>query len=135
MFNVPNGFNNPTSSPRNVHQKCKWQDENRTWWEKHPMRYDWNQSVLFEEFSKGFFMEIDRRLYSNVKQFMPWDKIPFDPLIDFDGLAKKDVLEIGTGNGSHAELLAQHAKSYVGIDITDYGSERHIGKNEALWDR
>jgi len=84
------------------------------------MRYDWNHSVPFKQFSNEFFEEIDRRFFSNVKQFMPWSKTPFDPLIDFDSLAKKDVLEIGTGNGSHAQLLARHARSYVGIDITDY---------------
>ena len=114
------GFDSPTGLPKNDAERRRWQDENRAWWEKHPMRYDWKQSVLFDEFSKEFYMEIDHRFFSNVKQFMPWSKTPFDPLIDFDGLAEKDVLEIGTGNGSHAQLLARHARSYVGIDITDY---------------
>lgn len=114
------GFDKPTDLPANETEREQWQEENRAWWEKHPMRYDWNKAVEFDEFSKEFFMEIDRRFFSNVKQFMPWSKTPFDPLIDFDSLAKKDVLEIGTGNGSHAQLLARHARSYVGIDITDY---------------
>lgn len=114
------GFDRPTDFPKSEAERRRWQDENRSWWEKHPMRYDWNHSVPFKEFSNEFFEEIDRRFFANVKQFMPWCKTPFDPLINFDDLANKDVLEIGTGNGSHAQLLARHARSYAGIDITDY---------------
>jgi len=117
---VLEGFDKPTSLPTNSTQQKQWQDENRTWWEKHPMRYDWKKTISFQEFSRDFFWEIDSRFFSNVKQFMPWRRIPFDPLIDFDALSDKDVFEIGTGNGSHAQLLAEHAKSYTGIDITDY---------------
>ena len=47
-------------------------------------------------------------------------KIPFDWLIDFDSLRTADVLEIGVGNGSHAQLLAEYAKSFKGIDLTEY---------------
>ena len=70
---------------------------------------------------------------------MPWKKIPFDPLIDFDSLRDKDVLEIGVGNGSHAQLLAQSAQSFTGIDITDYAvnstSERmrYFGFNAKIY--
>jgi SAM-dependent methyltransferase len=51
---------------------------------------------------------------------MPWSRTPFDPLIDFESLRDKDVLEIGVGNGSHAALLARHARSFTGIDLTEY---------------
>ncbi len=51
---------------------------------------------------------------------MPWEKIPFDTLIDFEELSNKSILEIGVGSGSHAQLLAKHAKFFTGIDITDY---------------
>jgi SAM-dependent methyltransferase len=50
---------------------------------------------------------------------MPWNEIPFDPLVDFAALADQDVLEIGVGNGSHAQLLSSRADSYTGIDLTD----------------
>ena len=66
--------------------------------------------------------EIDRRFFDNVKEFMPWKKVPFDPLIDFEGLRNKSVLEIGVGNGSHAELLARHAGEFTGIDLTNYAA-------------
>lgn len=115
-----NGFNKPTDLPQDDSRRQQWQAQNRDWWEKHPMRYDWKDQIEYEEFSYEFFKEIDRRFFSNVHDYMPWNKIPFDPLIDFESLAQKDVLEIGVGNGSHAQLLAQHAKSYTGIDITSY---------------
>lgn len=114
------GFDTPVDLPRNDSQRSKWQEKNRTWWNKNPMRYDWRNSIEFEEFSEEFYKEIDRRFFSVSREFIPWKKIPFDSLIDYESLAQKDVLEIGIGNGSHAQLLAQHAKSYTGIDITNY---------------
>lgn len=114
------GFDSPTDLPQDDSRRQQWQEQNRTWWNEHPMRYDWKEPVGFEEFSAEFFQEIDRRFFSVVRNFMPWKKIPFDPLIDFESLPQYDVLEIGVGNGSHAQLLAQHARSYTGIDITSY---------------
>ena len=84
------------------------------------MRYDWRGGIPFEEFSKEFYEEIDRRFFGLVELYAPCRKIPFDWLIDFDSLRTKDVLEIGVGNGSHAQLLAEHAKSFTGIDLTEY---------------
>ncbi len=84
------------------------------------MRYDFSQGVAAAEFTEAFYREIDSRFFSDVKTFMPWDQIPFDPLIDFQSLGDKDVLEIGVGNGSHAQLISTYARSYTGIDLTDY---------------
>ncbi len=114
------GFDSPTDLPQDDSRRQQWQEQNRSWWNEHPMRYDWKEPIRFEEFSTEYFQEIDRRFFSVVRNFMPWQKIPFDPLIDFESMAQYDVLEIGVGNGSHAQLLAQHAKSYTGIDITSY---------------
>jgi len=131
------GFTKPTDLPGDDAQRSEWQEKNRTWWNENPMRYDWRKPIEFEEFTVEFYKEIDRRFFSVSRAFMPWKKIPFDPLIDFESLAQKDVLEIGVGNGSHAQLLAQHAKSYTGIDITSYAvkstTERMkcFGLNEA----
>jgi ubiquinone/menaquinone biosynthesis C-methylase UbiE len=119
-IDVPQGFLDPTALPQNPEERNRWQDANRSWWEKHPMRYDFGEKIDSQEFSKEFYQEIDQRFFSNAKVYMPWRKIPFDHLIDFDSLNDKDVLEIGVGNGSHAQLLAQHARSYSGIDLTDY---------------
>jgi len=119
-YDVPEGFDNPTALPSGSEQARRWQELNRTWWESHPMRYDWKQAVPYEEFSKEFYLEIDRRLFESVRLFAPWKSVPFDLLIDFEALKGKDVLEIGVGNGSHAQLLAAHSKSFTGIDLTDF---------------
>ncbi len=117
---VPNGFDSPTLQPINLEQGQLWQEANRNWWQDHPMRYDWGDGITYQEFSKEFFYEIDRRFFSLVREYMPWKKIPFDPIVDFDSLNDKDVLEIGVGSGSHAQLFAQHARTFTGIDITEY---------------
>ncbi len=117
---LPEGFSQPTALPATPDEQREWQGANRDWWETHPMRYDWKGEIPYEEFSKEFFAEIDRRFFSLAALYAPWKKIPFDVLIDFDSLKDKDVLEIGVGNGSHAQLLAAHAKSFVAIDLTDY---------------
>ena len=117
---LPTGFATPTQLPASPEQHGNWQDSNRTWWESHPMRYDWHDGIQHQEFSREFFAEIDRRFFDAVRLYMPWRKIPFDALVDFGSLKTKDVLEIGCGNGSHAQLLATHSRSYTGIDLTDY---------------
>jgi len=117
---VPEGFDQPTALPASAEERQRWQKANREWWESHPMRYDWKAGIPFAEFSKEFYAEIDRRFFAAVALYAPCRKIPFDWLIDFDSLRTKDVLEIGVGNGSHAQLLAAHAKSFTGIDLTEY---------------
>lgn len=117
---LPEGFSQPTALPKSASEYQTWQAANRQWWESHPMRYDWKDSVPYKEFSKDFYAEIDRRFFSAVALYAPCKGIPFDWLIDFDSLPMKNVLEIGVGSGSHAQLLAAHAKSFVGIDLTEY---------------
>ncbi|MBT40017.1 MAG: hypothetical protein CL938_15895 [Deltaproteobacteria bacterium] len=120
---VPKDFKTPTDLPTDDTQHDRWQKANRSWWQSHPMRYDWLDDVGAEEFSREFYVEIDRRFFESVRAYMPWRRTPFDPLIDFEALAEQDVLEIGVGNGSHAQLLASHARSFTGIDLTDYAIE------------
>lgn len=117
---IPEGFDSPTALPRTPAQSQEWQQANRGWWENHPMRYDFSSKVQAKEFSEEFYREIDARFFSDVRTFMPWQHIPFDPLIDFESLKDKDVLEIGVGNGSHAQLISPFTRSYTGIDLTDY---------------
>jgi ubiquinone/menaquinone biosynthesis C-methylase UbiE len=120
---VPSDFNKPTDLPADDEQRDRWQDANRSWWQSNPMRYDWLGENAVEEFSREFYEEVDRRFFGCTRAHMPWKEIPFDPLIDFTALAKQDVLEIGVGSGSHAQLLSSHAKSFNGIDLTDYAVE------------
>lgn len=121
---APN-FANPTQLPESEEQRLEWLKANKTWWETNPMRYDWLDGKLdkipYPEFSKEFYEEIDSRFFANANEYAPASKIPFDWLIDFESLKDKKVLEIGVGNGSHAQLLSTYAGDYTGIDLTDYG--------------
>jgi len=117
---IPIGFDSPIALPSSDEQQEQWQEANRAWWEGHPMRYDFSEKLEVEEFSPQFYEEIDRRFFADAATMMSWRKVPFDSLINFDSLKNKDVLEIGCGNGSHAQLLAGHARAYTGIDLTSY---------------
>ena len=119
-YRLPEGFSTPTALPAGSDQARHWQELNRNWWESHPMRYDWKQAIPYPEFSKEYYLEIDRRFFESVRLFAPWKRLPFDSLIDFDALKTQDVLEIGVGNGSHAQLLAAYSKTFTGIDLTDF---------------
>jgi ubiquinone/menaquinone biosynthesis C-methylase UbiE len=114
------GFDDPVAAPQDAIQARDWQNANRRWWELHPMRYDWRDPIPYEPFTKEFYIEIDRRFFSQAERFLPSRRIPFDRLIDFNSLVGKAVLEIGVGSGSHAQLLAQHSGTFVGIDVTEY---------------
>jgi ubiquinone/menaquinone biosynthesis C-methylase UbiE len=117
------GFSTPTALPANGEENRRWQDANREWWESQPMRYDWTEKIPAEQYTKEYFEEIDRRFFAATRPFMPWTSIPFDALIDYESLRGKDVLEIGVGCGTHAQLLASHARSFTGIDLTEYASD------------
>ncbi len=116
---LPKGYGSPTKLPCED-QREQWQRENRAWWEANPMRYDWNEALAASEFSREFYGEIDRRFFDDAAHYLPPRVRPFDRLVPFDRLATCDVLEIGVGNGSHAQLLAPHCRSYTGIDLTEY---------------
>lgn len=117
---VPEDFKSSTGLPEAEEQARKWQELNEAWWESNPMRYDVTEAISHKEFSKEFYEEIDKRFFGSVNQFMPWKETPFDSLIDYESLREKDVLEVGVGNGSNAQLLAQSTRSFTGIDITNY---------------
>ncbi len=117
------GFADPTQLPQSEAERKAWQDANRAWWEGKPMRYDWRDGLTSDKATADFFGEIDRRFLSSVQVFLPCRKVPFDALIPFEQLSDKDVLEIGVGHGSVGQLLALHAKSYTGIDLTEEATE------------
>lgn len=110
------GFAGPTASPETRAQSEAWQEANRAWWEAHPMRYDWKRPLESEAGERAWYEEMDRRFFA--AGVIPQKARPFDGLIPFDVLSEMDVLEIGVGMGAHAQLLAQGARSYTGIDLT-----------------
>jgi ubiquinone/menaquinone biosynthesis C-methylase UbiE len=112
------GFDRPTQLPRSEEERRQWQAANKAWWESAPMRYDWRQELAQSPGSEAYFKEIDRRFFASARTFMPWRDVPFDAVIPFDDLGDKDVLEIGVGQGTHAQLLAARCKSFTGIDLT-----------------
>ena len=112
------GFDDPTMLPESAEQAAEWQEANKSWWEKTPMRYDWQEGIGIAQDDAAYFDEIDRRFFDSVSHYMPWDQRPFDNLIDFGSLKGQDILEIGVGHGSHAELIAPHCRNYTGIDLT-----------------
>lgn len=83
------------------------------------MRYDWRESVGIQQGTKEYYDEIDRRFLEAVRHFLPWKLRPFETLIPYGHLKDLDVLEIGVGQGTHAQLIATHAKSFAGIDLTE----------------
>jgi 2-polyprenyl-3-methyl-5-hydroxy-6-metoxy-1,4-benzoquinol methylase len=112
----------PTDLPQTKEEKSNWQDKNRAWWENNPMRYDWKNKIPVAEFSKEFYEEIDNRFFENAREYLFEEKNskPFSEFVDFSKLKNEEVLEIGVGNGSHAQLLASSAKKFTGIDLTEY---------------
>jgi len=121
--NKVEGFDEPTQLPRDEAQRREWQSANKAWWESTPMRYDWREQIGATPGTEEYFREIDARFFSAVRKFMPWKTRPFDNLIPFGTLADKDVLEIGTGLGTHAQLIAPCCKSFSGIDLTSAASQ------------
>jgi ubiquinone/menaquinone biosynthesis C-methylase UbiE len=117
------GFNEPTQLPRDEIQRGQWQAANKAWWESAPMRYDWREKLTQIPGSEEYFREIDGRFLASVRKYMPWKNLPFEQLIPFDQLRDKDVLEIGVGQGTHAELIAKHCRSFTGIDLTAHAAE------------
>jgi SAM-dependent methyltransferase len=117
---VPIGFDSPTALPPTAKQAALWQEHNQSWWQTNPMRYDLTQQLGIQDFSPAFYEEIDRRFFRDAEEYVPARKLPFDRLIPFEQLPRWDVLEIGVGSGSHAGLIAPYARSFTGIDITEY---------------
>ncbi|MBF0176529.1 MAG: class I SAM-dependent methyltransferase [Magnetococcales bacterium] len=113
-------FASPIATPTSPEQRSRWQEANRTWWENNPMQYDWRDGLEHEKFSEAYYREIDARFFSSTRSIMPWQSIPFDNLIPFAHLQDKKCLEIGVGCGTHAQLIAQHAGEFTGIDLTEH---------------
>jgi len=93
------------------------QEANREWWEETPMTYDWSSAAALIPNTIPWFDEQDR-LGALAHRHFATDAQPFDRLIPYAELAGKRVLEIGTGSGFHAELMARAGAHVTGIDLT-----------------
>src|SRR5688500_15188874 len=118
---VPGDFESRTGLPATPDQARRWQERNKTWWEHHPMRYDWSEEPPppSETAAPDAYREIDARFFRRAEVSFGFDDLPFDRFVDFAALKDKRVLEIGVGCGSHAQLLSKYAGEYTGIDLTE----------------
>lgn len=121
--NKARGFEDPTQLPQSKEEQEEWLKANKEWWEKQPMRYDFTSELNKQEFTEGFYKEIDKRFFDSSKEYAPYKNKPFEGIIDFAYIKDKKVLEIGVGNGSHAQLIASNCKEYTGIDLTEYATK------------
>ncbi len=121
--NKVEGFDHPTQLPRDEAQQRQWQSANRAWWESTPMRYDWREAIAAAPGTEAYFREIDQRFLASVRKFLPWSQTPFEQLLPFGELHSQDVLEIGVGQGTHAQLIAARARTFTGIDLTTAASQ------------
>src|SRR5688500_8060404 len=92
---LPDGFISPTATPVDSTAHAIWQQHNKEWWQSNPMRYDWNSSISKEEFTAGFFEEIDRRHFMDSAFYSPYKTVPFEEILPYSELANQDVLEVG----------------------------------------
>lgn len=121
--NKAGGFDGPTQLPRNELEREAWQRANQAWWQETPMRYDWRDVIAAPFGTRKYFAEVDRRFLTAAEAFIPSVSKPFDRVIPYDQLPNLDVLEIGTGQGTHAQLIAANARNYTGIDLTERAAE------------
>lgn len=112
-------FSMPIGLPSDEAERVQWQAANKSWWETTPMRYDWRDEIPFDVGTREYYEEIDRRFIASSRDYLPWKTRPFDPLIPYADLANFDVLEIGVGQGTHAQLITPHCRSFTGIDLTE----------------
>lgn len=122
FVNKAEGFEAPAQLPQTDQLREDWQKANKSWWERTPMRYDWREALTAVEGTREHFQQIDSRFLESVRHYFPWRRYPFEQLVPYDELPALDVLEIGVGQGTHAQLIAPHCKSYVGIDLTEAAS-------------
>ena len=82
------------------------------------MTYDWRGEISHAPGSPEHLAEVERRFLSEAWFAQRLGARPFSGLIPYDELASKDVLEIGSGTGVHARLLADAGANVTAVDLT-----------------
>ena len=82
------------------------------------MTYDWRGEIPHEPGSPEHLAEVERRFLSEAWFAQAPGATPFSGLIPYGELAGRDVLEIGSGTGVHAKLLADADARVTAIDLT-----------------
>ena len=94
------------------------QQANREWWESNPMTYDWEKTLQIERGTLKWYDEIDRRFLESAYYGAGQNGQPFGRFLRPDLVSGKQVLEIGCGMGTHAELLLRNGACLTAIDQT-----------------
>ncbi len=86
------------------------------------MSYDVDDPIPYEEGSREYFREIDRRIFHPRYMRLTADAKgrPFGRYVDFDALDGKDVLEVGCGSGIAAQMLAEAGANLTAVDLTPW---------------
>jgi ubiquinone/menaquinone biosynthesis C-methylase UbiE len=89
------------------------------------MSYDVDDPIPFDEGSQEFFREIDRRIFHPryMRLTAGPSGLPFSLFVDFDSLARKDVLDVGCGSGIATQMLAEAGANVTAVDLTDWAVE------------
>jgi ubiquinone/menaquinone biosynthesis C-methylase UbiE len=110
------------------------QEQVREWWNRNPMSYDVDDPIPYPQGSREYFREIDRRIFHPRYMRLTADRAgrPFGLFVDFDGLAGKDVLEVGCGSGIAAQMFAEAGAMLTAVDLTPWAVETTRARLEAF---
>src|SRR4029453_14911923 len=98
-------------------------NQNRAWWQDHPMTYDWEATLSVERGSRAWYDEIDRRFFESAYYAQAAGAPPFAKFMPEEDVRGKRVLEIGCGMGTHAELLTRRGALLTAVDQTPFAVE------------
>jgi ubiquinone/menaquinone biosynthesis C-methylase UbiE len=97
----------------------------REWWSRNPMSYDVDAPIPHPPDSREYFRELDSRIFHPRYMRLTADESgkPFSLFVDFEGLAGKDVLEVGCGSGIAVQLFAEAGAKVTAVDLTNWAVE------------
>jgi SAM-dependent methyltransferase len=84
------------------------------------MTYDWEETLAIRPGTLEWYDEIDRRFLESAYYAKTPDNRPFGRFLRRSDIEGKQVLEIGCGMGTHAEILARNGARLTVIDQTRF---------------
>ena len=115
-----------TTAKSFVSKAVNWLDSqqgNREWWESNPMTYDWEKTLQISPGTLEWYGEIDRRFFDSAFYARGKNGEPFGRFFTPASVRGKQVLEIGCGMGTHAEMLIRNGAHLTAVDQTTFAVE------------